>query len=95
MSILSRYITPKVNDDGYAFSPSGLYRAPPAGTLDACLDYFRALPAVDDPEMLENLDAEALKARYEQAQQAKNGAKEDYSDMVAEHNARASKKRKA
>jgi len=50
--------------------------------------------AVDDPEMLDNLDDEAKRAIYEQAQEAKQGDKEDFTDMVAEHSNKQAKKRK-
>lgn len=51
--------------------------------------------AVNDPEELANMDEEALKARYDQAQAAKEGEKEDFSDLVAEHTSKQAKKRKA
>ena len=51
--------------------------------------------SLENPEELEGLDAEALKDKYEQMQKAQAGDREDFSDMVAEHAARQSKKRKA
>jgi len=51
LSILSIYATPKVLEDSYSFSPSGIYRSPKEGTLEQTLDYFRNLPAVDGPEI--------------------------------------------
>lgn len=52
MAVLSIYMTPKILEDSYAFSESGVYRAP-SGTpklLDV-MEYFNNLPAYDDPEV--------------------------------------------
>ena len=38
-------------DDGYAFSPSGVYRAPEEGSLDTYVDYIRSLPQEQLPEI--------------------------------------------
>merc|ERR1711911_331767 len=49
-----------------------------------------------DPSELEGLDSESMAARYEQTlrEQQSNLAKEDFSDMVAEHTAKQKSKRK-
>jgi len=51
MSILGIYIKTDVLGDGYRFSASGTYYAPPVGSLADCLKYFNQLPANDDPEI--------------------------------------------
>ena len=51
MAVLGRYYTPAVLDDGYSFSPSGLYYAPPVGSLDAAREYANGLPLNDSPEI--------------------------------------------
>ncbi|KAG2448089.1 hypothetical protein HYH02_007114 [Chlamydomonas schloesseri] len=52
MSILRQYITPRVLDDAYKFTPSGLYYSPNAeGSLEDYRDYIRGLPATEAPEV--------------------------------------------
>lgn len=51
MSVLSIYMVPNVLDDGYKFSKSGKYYAPPEGSYNATLGYFQSLPLQDDPEV--------------------------------------------
>ena len=51
--------------------------------------------AVDDPEALAGMDQEALQAKVDAAEAAKNADKDDFSDMVAEHSSKTAKKRKA
>jgi dynein heavy chain, axonemal len=63
MSVLSIYMIPQILQDGYKFSASGTYYAPPAvsssassgasgGTsLAAVTQYFESLPLTDDPEV--------------------------------------------
>ena len=48
-----------------------------------------------NPDELEGMDQEALKAKYEQMEQEKNQNKDDFTDMVAQHTSAANKKRKA
>jgi splicing factor 3B subunit 2 len=50
-----------------------------------------------DPSELEGLDSESMAARYEQTlrEQQGNLAKEDFSDMVAEHAAKQKVSRKS
>ncbi|GFR44385.1 hypothetical protein Agub_g5605 [Astrephomene gubernaculifera] len=52
MSILRRYITPRVLEEGYTFTPSGLYYSPDSeGSLEDYRDYIRGLPATEAPEV--------------------------------------------
>ena len=51
MSILNKYYTPQVLDDEYTFTPSGTYRAPPAGTYQSFVEYIRGLPFAEAPEV--------------------------------------------
>ena len=50
-SILSLFYTPAIFDQGYQFSPSGLYRPPPDGDYQTYIDYIKALPLSADPEV--------------------------------------------
>jgi hypothetical protein len=53
MTVLSTYYTPQVVDTpGYAFSPSGLYFAPPDADYAGYLDHIRALPLLSAPEVM-------------------------------------------
>lgn len=51
LSVLSLYMVPDILDDSYRFSISGIYYAPPAGTLQSQVAYFEALPNSDAPEV--------------------------------------------
>eukprot|EP01029_Cantina_marsupialis_P009144 TRINITY_DN2137_c0_g5_i1.p1 TRINITY_DN2137_c0_g5~~TRINITY_DN2137_c0_g5_i1.p1 ORF type:complete len:3984 (-),score=1416.37 TRINITY_DN2137_c0_g5_i1:203-12154(-) len=51
MSILARSYTPDILRDSYTFSSSGIYRAPPPGSLDVLKKYLSDLPLNDDPEI--------------------------------------------
>ncbi|CAI9716307.1 dynein heavy chain 3, axonemal-like isoform X2 [Octopus vulgaris] len=60
MSLLKKFYCHDiiVNDD-YKFSESGLYYAPPCGSLDCYLEYIRGLPYIPHPEVFglhENAD---------------------------------------
>jgi Dynein heavy chain. len=50
-SLLKKYFTPQVMEDNYTFSPSGIYYAPPAGSLMDVKNYINELPLEDDPEV--------------------------------------------
>jgi dynein heavy chain, axonemal len=50
-SILSIYVNESIVKDGYKFSASGIYYAPPAGPYDDVATYFSTLPTVDNPEI--------------------------------------------
>merc|ERR1711871_241004 len=51
LNILDDYYTPKIIDDSYRFSDSGIYYAPPPGTLQNYLDYVKTLPFYEGPEV--------------------------------------------
>jgi dynein heavy chain, axonemal len=52
LSLLSIYYNAKVvNDDGYKFSPDGLYFAPPKGEYESYIEYLRSLPQIPHPEI--------------------------------------------
>jgi len=51
MSILSLYMVPGILGDDYCFSQSGLYFAPPEGSLSSIMGYFETLPITDNPEV--------------------------------------------
>ena len=51
LNILDDYYTPKINEDSYRFSDSGIYYAPPPGTLQNNLDYVKTLPFYEGPEV--------------------------------------------
>ncbi|EFJ50020.1 dynein heavy chain 6 [Volvox carteri f. nagariensis] len=51
MSILDIFYCPAALQDGYSFSPSGRYYAPPEGLVDAYLSYIRGLPIQAEPEV--------------------------------------------
>lgn len=49
-NILKVYMQPKILEDNFAFSTSGLYRSIPAGDKDDYIDYIKDLPLNPDPE---------------------------------------------
>jgi dynein heavy chain len=51
MSILRSVINPKILDDEFKFSASGVYFAPPMGTIASYKDYIEKLPMTEDPEI--------------------------------------------
>jgi dynein heavy chain len=51
MSILGKFFTPDILTDEYKFSPSGMYFAPPQGSLSNYLQYIETLPLTADPEI--------------------------------------------
>jgi len=51
MAILSIYMVPEILEEGYSFSKSGAYYAPPVGTRDQVMEYLAQLPSTDDPEV--------------------------------------------
>ncbi|XP_052779096.1 dynein axonemal heavy chain 3-like isoform X2 [Mya arenaria] len=53
------YCTEVIEDDGYLFSSSGMYFAPPKGSYDSYVQYIRSLPLIPHPEVFglhENAD---------------------------------------
>jgi dynein heavy chain len=51
MNILDDYYNPSIVSDTYKFSPSGIYFAPPPGTLENYREYVRSLPFNEGPEV--------------------------------------------
>jgi dynein heavy chain len=51
MSMLSIYFVPEVLGEGYKFSKSGKYYAPPVGDLKDTISFFESLPQADEPEV--------------------------------------------
>lgn len=51
MSILDRYYSPEVLNEGYTFSPSGTYLPPSDGALEHYNEYLRQLPMAEAPEV--------------------------------------------
>ena len=51
MSILNIYMVPEILEEGYTFSKSGIYYAPPPGPISDTIAYFDSLPASDEPEV--------------------------------------------
>lgn len=49
-TILANYITPRIFDDDYTFSASGLYYSPPDGKKDDYIKYIESLPLNPSPE---------------------------------------------
>ncbi|KAI9002652.1 dynein heavy chain and region D6 of dynein motor-domain-containing protein [Gaertneriomyces semiglobifer] len=58
-SILLRFYTPRILDESYKFSPSGVYHTPPDGDLASFRGYIDKLPFAEEPSvfgMHENAD---------------------------------------
>jgi dynein heavy chain len=51
LNVLDDFYTPEILDDDYRFSRSGLYYAPPKGTIDNMIEYVRGLPYNEGPEV--------------------------------------------
>ena len=51
LSLLKKYYTADVLEDGYKFSTSGIYYAPTNGNIDSYKEYIDSLPLVDEPEV--------------------------------------------
>jgi dynein heavy chain len=52
LQVLGKFYSPEIINDTYAFSGSGVYRAPRGeATYDTCMEYLKALPLKDDPEI--------------------------------------------
>lgn len=49
-SIVSRFVCPGIQDEGFALSSSGLYKTIPAGSKEDYLEYIRSLPLVPGAE---------------------------------------------
>jgi dynein heavy chain len=51
MTILANYYSPSIIEDDYKFSESGTYYVPEEGSLQSYVDYTRALPMEEAPEV--------------------------------------------
>lgn len=51
LSILRKYYTPEILEEGYKFSESGIYYAPHLNTLSEYRSFIDTLPSNDEPEM--------------------------------------------
>eukprot|EP00744_Colponema_vietnamica_P002494 GILI01003899.1.p1 GENE.GILI01003899.1~~GILI01003899.1.p1 ORF type:complete len:1783 (+),score=399.51 GILI01003899.1:800-5350(+) len=51
MTILNIYLNKNVLMDGYSFSESGKYKAPPVGSLEDVREYLQEMSLIDDPEV--------------------------------------------
>ena len=49
-SLLTKFYLPRLMDDDYKFSVSGIYYAPPEGKLEVSRAYVKGLPLLDEPE---------------------------------------------
>jgi dynein heavy chain len=50
-SVLGRFYTPKMLDDGFKFSPSGVYQCPPECDLQSVRAFVEKLPLTEEPEV--------------------------------------------
>lgn len=50
-TILKSFFSPKTLEDDYKYSPSAIYYAPAADTIQAYRDYIEKLPFSDEPEI--------------------------------------------
>lgn len=69
MSILSRFYTPEILEDGYKFSPSGIYYAPEEAPLESYVDYIDKLPMEDDPEIFGMHENANIASQMQETQQ--------------------------
>jgi len=51
MNILDDFYNPRILDEDYKFSPSGIYFAPTPGNLESYREYVRGLPYNEGPEV--------------------------------------------
>ena len=51
MTILEKFCNVKCLEEGYKFSPSGIYYAPADGKIDVYREYVESLPMNDQPEI--------------------------------------------
>jgi dynein heavy chain len=69
MAMLAVFYTPTILEDGYKFSPSGEYYAPPFGDHSSYVEYIRALPLIQTPEVFGlHLNADITKDEREAKQ---------------------------
>ena len=51
ISILKIYSCPEILEEGYVFSDSGIYYAPPIGSLDSYRQFVEGFPLNESPEI--------------------------------------------
>jgi len=51
LTLLNKYSNPEILEDGFMFSDSGIYYAPPNGTVENYMEYIDNLPLVENPEV--------------------------------------------
>jgi dynein heavy chain, axonemal len=51
VNIISCFYNPDMQDDSYKFSTSGIYFAPPEGSLQSYREYISTLPFSEGPEV--------------------------------------------
>lgn len=51
LSLLKKYYSMDILEDGYKFSISGTYYAPTYGTIESYRQYIDELPLIDNPEV--------------------------------------------
>ena len=51
LTLLNDYYCDRIFDDGYKFSPSGKFFAPPIGEMESNIEYVKTLPLNPDPEV--------------------------------------------
>eukprot|EP01044_Picomonas_judraskeda_P020531 COSAG03_NODE_4593_length_1497_cov_22.661028_1_plen_498_part_11 len=51
LAYLNQFYCPDVLEEGYKFSPSGVYFAPPHGPIESVIEYIESLPITQDPEV--------------------------------------------
>lgn len=50
-TILKTFFSPPILEDGYTYSPSGIYYCPVEKMLDAFKEYVESWPVIEDPEV--------------------------------------------
>lgn len=50
-TILKKFFSPPILEDGYTYSSSGIYYCPVEKRLDAYKDYVESWPVIEDPEV--------------------------------------------
>jgi len=50
-AMLKKYFCAEIMQEGYKFSSTDFYFAPPEGTFEECLEYIATLPLEENPEV--------------------------------------------
>ena len=68
LAYLNQFYCPDVLEEGYKFSPSGVYFAPPHGPIESVIEYIESLPITQDPEVFGlHMNADLTKDQTEAA----------------------------